>query len=109
MDQHFILIITESRILHSDPEYWEPEEYRCDITEYRISTRKLGSWLEQHKFEYGYVKSIVEAALEGKPLLYGYASRKYSFGDTPDWWNGLRPDEDCIDPEKHFSYEVICS
>lgn len=108
-NEHFILEITESRIHHSDPTYWEPHEYQCDITTFRISTRKLEKWLEDHEYEYRYVKSIVEACMKNEGLRYGHASPKYSFGDTPDWWDELVPDEDCQDPIKYFDYDVICS
>jgi hypothetical protein len=106
MTEHFILELVETRIRYSDPSIYAFDEYRSETTTYRVSTRKLAAWLEDHEFEYGYVKSIVEACLKGERVGYGYASRKYSFGDTPDWWDDLIPDEDCQDPIKTLEYDV---
>jgi hypothetical protein len=109
MTEHFILEIKETRISCSDPEWYDPEQYRSESTIYRISTRKLDAWLETHEFEYGYVSRIVERARAGGKYGYGDASRKYSFGDTPSWWRDLIPDNDCTDPVRPFEYDVVVS
>jgi hypothetical protein len=109
MAEHFILEIMECRISCSDPEWYDAYQYTEERTTYRISTRKLEAWLPDNEFAYGYVKAIVEACLRGITLGYGYASRKYSFGDTPSWWDGLIPDEDCNDPVKTLEYEITLS
>jgi hypothetical protein len=106
MTEHFILELAETRVHYSDPEFWEPDEYRSDTTEYQVSTRKLEEWVKDHEFEYGYIQNIIEACMKG---AWHHASRKYSFGDTPDWWGDLKPDANCTDPVKCLAYEVVVS
>lgn len=96
---NLILIFEETRI-----EGYGTEWSREETTEYYVSTRKIEQFIE-HGYGYDYVKHIIEHALKGTPLR---ASRKYSFGDTPDWWEELKPDVGCKDPIKRIEYEVYC-
>lgn len=103
MDQHFILVFHEELEQIFDEDLGEviiPSEYNT----FRVSTRKIEAFCENHSFEYGYVAHLVEKALAGNgPHSTG---RKCSFTDTPDWFVALQPDENCIDPVKEFSYTV---
>lgn len=96
---NLVLIFEEVRIYNQGTEY-----YREETNEYQVSTRKLAAFKED-SCGYDYVEHIVEAALAGKHIQ---ASRKYSFGDTPDWWEALKPDANCKDPIKRFEYEIYC-
>lgn len=96
---NLILIFEEVRIYNEGTEY-----YREETFEFKVSTRKLAAF-EQDSGGYDYVKHIVDAALAGTPI---HASKKYSFSDTPDWWEGLKPDANCKDPIKRFEYEIHC-
>jgi hypothetical protein len=97
---NLILIFVETRIFNEGTEF-----YREETAEYQVSTRKLAAFIEDSS-GYDYVKHIIEHALHGTPLR---ASRKYSFGDTPDWWEELKPTIGCKDPIKRFEYEIYCS
>jgi len=96
---NLVLVFTEVRIHNEGTEY-----YREETHEFHVSTRKIPVF-EETSFGYEYVKHIVDAALTGAPIQ---PSRKYSFSDTPDWWESLKPDADCKDPIKRFEYEIHC-
>lgn len=98
----FILVFNESTYIGPDEEFYAKGTYR-------ISTRKLGPWREAsagNDFAYGYVEDLVDACLAGKTNNIR-TGRKYSFGDTPEWWDALEPDADCVDPVKTLDYDVI--
>lgn len=61
---------------------------------YIIDTKKLPNGDEvEPSFDTSrldYVGHIIERALEGS--FETSTSRKYSFGDTDDWWDGLKPE-----------------
>lgn len=96
----YILEITEERTLVDD----EGQD-RVSSETYRVSTKKLEQWVTTHEFEYAYIRRLIKDCLAGIKLTD--ASRKYSFGDTPDWWEGLEPDADCTDPVKRMEVNIF--
>lgn len=61
--------------------------------DYLVDLEKLAALVAADSHELGnfrYVLSILMAAIEGKNR--SVASRKYSFGDTPDWWDVVKPE-----------------
>jgi len=75
---------------------WDDDEdsYRPDYTgDYIVDIAKLAAALDVEDLVVGnirYVSRIIEAALMGEKT-HG-TSRKYSFGDTPDWWDAILTD-----------------
>lgn len=78
----------------NDP-FRDEDDYRPDYSgEYVIDTRKLVECLDCDDLLVGnirYVAYILEDALDGK--AHHYSSRKYTFGDTPDWWDAITTDD----------------
>jgi hypothetical protein len=80
---------------HTNMSYYPDEGYCPDFSgEYEFDTKKLiedpNKWRDFGSLSY--VSFILEAALAGHKETT--ASRKYSFGDTPDWWVDYEPGAD---------------
>jgi len=104
---HKIFHFHETVVMSADES--DPQDYDRVISthELQVSTRKLEAWIAENEGEYRYVQRLIEEALAGKTDLT--ASRKYSFGDTPDWFTGLAPDVDCKDPVVQVDIEIrVC-
>lgn len=89
-----IIVISES----TNTSYYTAEEIEEDRVpdfsgEYIFDTTKLREdptfWRDLGAIRY--VANILEAALLGMKTTL--ASRKYSFGDTPDWWSAFQPED----------------
>lgn len=95
-------------ILHIEEEYWsdrdsfdpDVESFHIDSYDGQIDIAKLFSE-NVDTFSLRYVQHIFETIFfqatrlieEGSSLYLEYeASRKYSFGDTAEWWKGLAPE-----------------
>lgn len=85
-----IIVVTE----HPNTFYYnDPETVPDFYGEYFFDTKKLvedpNCWRDIGGVRY--VASILESALNGKDSTT--SSRKYSFGDTPDWWVPFAPED----------------
>jgi hypothetical protein len=102
MEEHYVLSILETLEGVFDDDGYEilPYEYSTFL----VSTRKLEDFKRDHSNEYRYVETLIENFLKGATDTT--ASRKFSFGDTPDWFECLAPDEDCKDPIREVSYTI---
>lgn len=104
MEQHFILEIRErvEDLVDDDGFVLLEGSYET----FRVSTRKIEAFTKDGLDfgAYGYVKRLIDECLADKK--YSYASRKYSFGDCPDWYKALEPDADCQDPVKVLEVDV---
>jgi hypothetical protein len=76
---------------HSDDESHYIPDYSGN---YVFDTKKMAERAKDDTlydvFEINYVGDLIERALTG--WADGSSSRKYSFGDTPSWWNEFAPD-----------------
>ncbi|MNK75706.1 hypothetical protein D3C87_952510 [compost metagenome] len=86
-----IIVINEQPNPHY---YHDPDDIPDFHGEYIFDTKKLvedpNGWRDMGCVRY--VASIIESALNGNNSTT--ASRKYSFGDTPDWWVPFGPEEE---------------
>lgn len=76
-----------------------------DTNTYAVSTRKVEEFKKNSPYEWRYVESIVEKAMNGK--FFDCTSKKFSFSDTPEWFESLKPDADCTDPVVEITYELV--
>lgn len=103
MPQHYIIEIDEYLNEIRDDSGFVVLEGEC--SSFRVSTRKLENFRnEDGGFRLSYVEGIIEGALRGQK--HRSASRKYSFGDCPEWYSALEPDADCQDPVIRIDVDV---
>lgn len=76
------------------------------VETYKISTHKLKQALVAGSMshEYRYVQRLVAECLSGRTQTYG--STKFSFGDTPEWWESLKPEAECNDKVLELFVEI---
>lgn len=104
MQQHYILEFTERLADVCDDDGYVVLEGGYEV--FLVSTRKLEEFTRDGMDfgAYGYVQRLVEECLAGRDNTY--TSRKYSFGDCPEWYVALQPDEGCQDPIRRMEVEV---
>ncbi len=93
-------VIHVSESFHTNP--WDEEEApHFETIEYWVDTTKIND-----DFSIGYVMHILEAAVNDQTSIS--SSRKYSFGDTPDWWTNILIDSTTVGnrPVLHINVDV---
>ena len=94
-----IIQITESREATWFDEYGF-EQFDTDVEVFTIDTAKITEDLDH---EIRYVKHIIDAALFGTKTMS--TSRKFSFGDTPEWFVSIAADDGAV-PDRSISVEI---
>jgi hypothetical protein len=102
MNEHCVLSITEELDAVIDDDGYEILPYQCSM--FLVSTRKLEAFKRDEEGKYRYVSHLIEGFLAGRTEMA--TSRKFSFGDVPDWYESLAPSEGFNDPVREVSYTV---
>ena len=101
--EHRIIEINETSFLTN----YDGDRDLFDTFAIRISTRRIEAFLVNNSFEFSYVESTIQDAMNGSTSRYG--SRKYSFGDCADWYDALKAPRNCTDPVIKIEVEINIS
>lgn len=110
-----VYVITEEQYGY-DAEY-DMEDCLKGSETYEVDAEHLEAFKTNYEYEYRYISTIIEAiektiadghynGTENKPCFTKSGSRKYSFGDTPEWFTALTPPENEPTEKMYFYYEA---
>jgi len=106
-EQEFIMIIRFTETVYERDHYEDEAFIFYDVNTFLIDTDKILVADDLGTFPTMYVRSIVEEAIKADKHKLSDRTLKWSFLDTPDWWDEFIVD-DSVKPDKEVFYDVFC-
>lgn len=99
-----VIKVTETYQPYFEDDWDEIPEPEVKVYFIDESKWNIGRTDDVNGYRCGYVEAIINAANQGRR---GYrTSRKYSFSDTPDWWEFLLPDDHKPGTDRPFDIAI---